>query len=371
MLYSALVVSAILLLLVNLIAWSAKHPVRPILTLAFLIGLASTGNCIISLPPVALQAILVCAVALIWGASRYRPQFFLVFSCAATLVAFSVPGYFAFRETRHLQEAFPYISMAERLPSARLQRPAEVLPTATAARLDEMETLLESKNQDWMSSYRKSSLRQIHEDTVRVFVNRPGFGVMRMRGVSEERLKRGSNDEPLIPQPGTPSASPWLSEAGRKQPKGAEPREDLLPLHRESVADFVNLAGFGYIKDRQHVAGFQMHQVSQIPAATRPWTLQTLDLVGVSLHKKPIVYVSAYLPRMEELRSAPTRDLDDFETAGLLALQGGEDLFVGERSRERRMLGAIRAARQCLSCHEAERGDLLGAFSYRFTPDYK
>ena len=29
-----------------------------------------------------------------------------------------------------------------------------------------------------------------------------------------------------------------------------------------------------------------------------------------------------------------------------------------------RMLGAIRAANQCVACHAAERGQLLGAFSY-------
>ena len=29
-----------------------------------------------------------------------------------------------------------------------------------------------------------------------------------------------------------------------------------------------------------------------------------------------------------------------------------------------RMLGSLRAAKQCLDCHTASRGDLLGAFSY-------
>jgi hypothetical protein len=28
------------------------------------------------------------------------------------------------------------------------------------------------------------------------------------------------------------------------------------------------------------------------------------------------------------------------------------------------MVGALRAARQCLECHEGRRGDLLGTFSY-------
>jgi hypothetical protein len=361
-LYIALVASAILLLVVNLIAWKAEHPVAPILATAFLIGLASTMICIF-LPPVILQAALMCIVASIWGATVYRPWFFHLLSCAATLVAFGVPGYFALRETRNLQEAFPYVSMDERLPPAKNHRPARALPTATADRLRE----IEDKYRDLSHKYRESAFRQIHEDTVRIFVNRPGFGVTRMIPVSEERLK---HEEPPIPQPGTPSASPWLpEELSRKQPAESKTLDNLLSLHRESIVDFVNFAGFGYIKDRQHVAGFQEHQVSQTPTPERPWTLQTLDLVGLLLHEKTIAYVSKDLPRMKELRAAPTRELDDFETAGLLALQRGDDLFVRERGPERRMLGAIRAARQCLSCHEAERGDLLGAFSYRMTQD--
>jgi hypothetical protein len=89
------------------------------------------------------------------------------------------------------------------------------------------------------------------------------------------------------------------------------------------------------------------------------------------LHEKPVAYVSEHLPRMEELRPAPTRPLNAFESEGLSVLQLGEDLFVRDQGSERRMLGALRAARPCLSCHEGERGALLGAFSYRLTQDQK
>jgi hypothetical protein len=74
-----------------------------------------------------------------------------------------------------------------------------------------------------------------------------------------------------------------------------------------------------------------------------------------------VAYVSANLPRMEELRDAPTRPLDPFEVVGLEALRGGKDLFARGTDKQARMLGAIRATRQCLQCHG---GDLLGAFSY-------
>lgn len=70
---------------------------------------------------------------------------------------------------------------------------------------------------------------------------------------------------------------------------------------------------------------------------------------------------------MDELRAAPTRPVDDFEAAGLRALKAGEELFVGDQGSERRILGGIRAVRQCLSCHDGELGELLGAFAYRLT----
>jgi hypothetical protein len=41
-----------------------------------------------------------------------------------------------------------------------------------------------------------------------------------------------------------------------------------------------------------------------------------------------------------------------------------DDLIVREEEGVHRMLGSLRAAKQCLECHSAERGKLLGAFSY-------
>jgi hypothetical protein len=71
---------------------------------------------------------------------------------------------------------------------------------------------------------------------------------------------------------------------------------------------------------------------------------------------------------MSELREAPTRPLDTFELEALHALYGGEDLSFDAKPNEIRMLGAIRAVKQCLSCHDCNRGDSLGAFSYAFRP---
>ena len=128
--------------------------------------------------------------------------------------------------------------------------------------------------------------------------------------------------------------------------------------------DFINFENFGYVKDRRHVAGFQSHRFSKVPEPTDGWRIETLDLVGLLLHEKPVAYVSANLPRMDELKKAPTRPLDRFETGGLKKLRGGEDLVTAEAGANLRMFGAIRSAKQCVDCHGGQRGDLLGAFSY-------
>ena len=69
---------------------------------------------------------------------------------------------------------------------------------------------------------------------------------------------------------------------------------------------------------------------------------------------------------MDLLQGVPLRPLDEFEHLSLPRLGQGEDLIVMQAASRLRVLGAIRAGKQCLSCHEAQRGDLLGAFSYHF-----
>ena len=135
-------------------------------------------------------------------------------------------------------------------------------------------------------------------------------------------------------------------------------------LHDDSVVDFVNPMGFGYFKDRRHVAGFDAHRFVNVPRPAERWAIKTLELVGLLLLDEPRVYVSATLPRMDELRRAPTRPLDSFEAMGLKAVRGGDDLVIAREGDDVRMFGAVRSLRQCVACHGGTRGDLLGAFSY-------
>ena len=123
-------------------------------------------------------------------------------------------------------------------------------------------------------------------------------------------------------QPGKRVPSTW--SPGDLERLSADEQRPLTLLGSRSVENFAFPRGWGYIKDRQHVAGFLSHRFSGVPEAEYPrgwstkpgirWTVRTLDLVGLLLHEQPVVYVSEHLPAMDELSEAPTRPLDKFES---------------------------------------------------------
>jgi mono/diheme cytochrome c family protein len=106
------------------------------------------------------------------------------------------------------------------------------------------------------------------------------------------------------------------------------------------------------------------------PAAPKErWLVSRLELVSVWKSETPAVYASGSLPRMQELKTAKTRPLTDFEAKALKALREGEEVVTEATPNEIRMVGAVRAAKQCTACHEVKRGTLLGAFSYDLRRD--
>jgi hypothetical protein len=152
------------------------------------------------------------------------------------------------------------------------------------------------------------------------------------------------------------------------------PQLDLF--HLRGQMNFISSPSLGYIKDRKHVAGFQAHQFRAMPQLVDPvyarektprkekWAVARLELVSLLKHEEPAVYVSETLPRMEQLQEAKTRPLDEFEANALKRLQKGEDVVTESSLNQIRMMGSLRAAKQCMQCHSAKRGELLGSFSY-------
>lgn len=363
MLYISLILSVIFLAVAN---YSARQPQRPI-SPAIVCGLC----CVVLplgpgmfLPPVAIQVLVVFLAFILWKPTARSPGFFHVLSLSATVVvyggiywAFVLPGE---RKLERLRERFAYESMEERLPAPASRLTATQLTSGAAERLTLLETSVE---EDYRFRSRAILLRRLHEDKVRSFVNNPNFGVARMVPLSESWINSGLRPDESIPEPDSLLYSPSPTGDAGWEPVVLE-RTPLDDLHREGIVDFINAIGFGYVKDRRHVAGFESHRFSSVPGPKETWEVRRLELVGLLLHDSPIVYLSRNLPRMDQVRETPTRLLDSFEAAGLETLRGGEDLFFGSASGTVRMLGALRATKQCVECHGGERGDLLGAFSY-------
>ncbi len=307
-------------------------------------------------------------------------------SLVLTVLVYGGVGVHSFLTLKELAERYPVVSLAERLdyeekrrelPGGWEMRPAPDSPLV----LDyENDNIHQVPDRFSTNKRRTHALQHLHEQSVQAFIESPGFGVARLS-------RHPSTDIPLpeissIPQPIPESAlfpippeslgailsldeqpNQVLAEAGR--PDG------LRLLHSISLRSFINTRGFGYVnKVNRQIAGFQEHHFYEEPGkdenqVTHPWKVQRIELVSLLKHPEPCVYLSDNLPRMDELRKAKTRPLDGFEAARLPNLLKGDDLSFVQTESAVRVLGAIRAAKQCLDCHSVERGDLLGAFSYR------
>lgn len=332
-------------------------------------------------PALCLGGLLTAFVGLMLAGTGGGTRRFVIGSVGAMVVAHLLVGAHAHttvREGQELRTDYPFESMAERLGyegrGTRLARTASPLSAPTTDEIHELERLIGT---GW--SIRTYALSRLHENAVTEFIDSPGFGVMRLLQPSRFHIELPEEDPISLPSP-----SEAVADAATPLPpvpfsSGAElygfPSDGALRgFHRDSLIDFVNVRGFGYIKDRQHVRGFQSHRFRSMPnppkeaSEARSWGIENLQLVSLLKHDVPVAYVSKELPRMDALSHAATRPLDVFEESALSALQEGETLVVRSLPDSLRMLGAVRAIQQCQSCHEAERGELLGAFSYTLRP---
>ncbi len=294
------------------------------------------------------------------------------------------------------RKKYPFESVADRLDyeGERVKELVERVPTPrlngeAAKLLDDTEKSLDQQPK-W--DMRRKTLELLHSDQAEAFIRRDGFGLSRMPSPSVIYLE-------LPPAPTISFAKPKeaadpATEAKATLPakrtgpatgEGRMPSLEMLGLfHHYGQLNFLNFPGLGYVKDREHVAGFQAHQFRHLPelidAPPGPpdavkekdkerWAVGRLELVSLLKHKEPAVYVSTELPRMEELKKAKTRPPSEFEGEALKALRDGEDLVTDATTNHIRMVGALRASKQCLECHTVRRGDLLGAFSYDLLRD--
>jgi hypothetical protein len=370
MLYQSLTGSAILLVIAFVMAGTIKRP--NLISVLGWVALLGVGVWIghSDLVVLHLGALIVAAI-LTFAIFRRRGPFFPL-ALLATVVVYGIGCIDAYLYEARLKAKYPAVSLAERLPYP--PQPGGQLSSATRTGLMQLEEWIEKQPP---ISYvyqedRRRSLERLHGATREAFVNSPGFGIR--RGISFPQVLnyyvRSHPEPPLVPQSTDEGPVAWSPG----NPLGNLPvwldlhRADALTdRHQQAVLDFAYPAGFGSILSNRKVIDFLPHQVRSPISLDAELTLTNVDLVGLVMHDKPTAYISKSLPSMRELRDAPTRALDHFEQAGLEQLRQGETLFVRESGEHVRMLGAIRATKQCVECHGGQRGDMIGAFSYTLT----
>ncbi len=268
-----------------------------------------------------------------------------------------------------LREQFPIVSLDDRLKYetalVSTDQPSVLDDDLVAQLLQDEERLDRLGNRYW-------GLERIHDRRFEHFIRASGFGVARMARPRVGSINRiALRDIPFDRS----SADATAASDNEWRVQRFNPR--LTPtyaLHDVSRFDFLDNEGFGgIITPRTQVAGFIEHGFHRHPLddAAEPvqWSIDRIELVSLLKFDGPRVYVLDHLPRMDQLSSytAPTRELNEFEALALEQLRSQEDLIVQGEGDEYQMLGSLRAAKQCLDCHNVQRGELLGAFSYRLT----
>lgn len=160
----------------------------------------------------------------------------------------------------------------------------------------------------------------------------------------------------------------------------SKPENVFAPWHQKNLISFVASPSLGVVawgekvSDLSRTVGFQEHSVRNYPDTSiqtegnvRSFRIDSMLLVSLLKARPPAVYVSENLPNMKELAAVPTRQPNSFELEALNRLSAGEDLVVQCEDSQIQMVGSIRAAFQCLECHQVPRGTLLGAFTYRLS----
>jgi len=353
-------------------------------SVAAFVSIAPAMMLMIFSPAILINWVLLMAIGIAGAVRRTDAAVFGRKSIAALAVAMAASSgvaVYGIVTPSELERKFPLESMETRLP---YEQGLSATSAAVAPSPEVHEHLqdLEQRVSHPRMFLRNRALSQLHQSMVMEFINSSGFGVGRMTHLGEGFITKYSPNDPISLAP--------LDESECETPATAiatavPAPDELWKTHAENYLKFVYPEGFGYIKSRTHVVGFVGHGFGDRrlrnghpdgPAAAEPvgqaveldgnWRISQLELVSLLKFDAPRVYVSEHLPQMTELKNASTRALTDFEADGLINLQNGEDFAVESEPHRTRVLGSLRAVKQCLECHNVEHGQLLGAFSYEF-----
>jgi hypothetical protein len=245
------------------------------------------------------------------------------------------------------------------------------------ARWEDFELTLLTDLGTW-SHARNHYLRQVHDRRIESFIKSQGLGVGRMILYGETARPHDGvlPDLENVPFQFTGENRPQLFDEDNYW-IAPQWRADDAPIdfHFAGLVDFLNTTTYGLMLNPRVTIGFEPHAfhfiAEPVQYKTNTFRLSSLQLVSIRRFDKPHVYVLDHLPRMDQLSgdNVPTRELTDFELQSLSKIwDNNEDVVIESGENRLLMLGSIRAVQSCLDCHAAKRGELLGAFSYRFDP---
>lgn len=343
-------------------------------------ALASVLACGVFSWSLLVQGLLTFAWSALCGARGWKPRAHLAGAATAAVIGLvfaTAIGLAAVREQRRLREEYAVESLAPRLAyETRADRPPPALVGSDSPHYADVERFLTSMDERRDSGMRGYMLRRLHERTRDDFVFAAGFGETRMMRVRSQYLELPPDELERLECPADAN-EPGGTEANEPQVPpllAGPPPDDLRTMHFDGLDQLFDGRWLGYVAGKQQAAGFASHRFVVVPslpapsAATTTWQVVRLELVSLLKYDRPLVYASTELPRMDALDEMPRRELVEFEAAALERLRLGEDVVFDTAGNQIQMLGSLRAARDCLDCHTAQRGELLGALSYELLP---
>lgn len=247
---------------------------------------------------------------------------------------------------------------------------------------------------------RTQALAALHQVEVQKFVTNPGFGHMRM---IIRRFHETAEKPPADWSEGDRGEVVTLPKEGSFFNPGPDKKGPTLPsvialagFHTSTAHEFARPDSWGLVKDKTQAAGFRPHTLEFLPDGhvrrrldqanpikdkagkvieyplVERWAVRKVELIGLLMHDAPVAYINAdnKLPTMAAVKDSKTRELSEFESSGLKDLAAGKEVVVvAATTNQVRMVGAIRMAAACMKCHDGNRGDLLGGFSYDLVRD--
>jgi hypothetical protein len=155
------------------------------------------------------------------------------------------------------------------------------------------------------------------------------------------------------------AVSPFVRAIQRPPaPPTPAPRVDASVdrMHADFLDEFVLMQGFG----RLRVTLAASIERSTVKVGGESRVVARRRLIGDWREGGPRLYEPDDHLLMKRVAKAKWEPLDAADRAALEKLRAGAERVVGDE----RILGAVRARKSCLECHEVEPGTLLGAFRY-------